>query len=315
MKKILIIIVVTLMSFTLFGCIKNNDVIYTTDDAISLEVLNKEIKMLQLTDLHLAFGISNRDQMTFDLIENLVKSDDYDLIVITGDMVMSPQAPALFKKLVEHMESLKTPWTFVFGNHENDFNHLSELLIHIKDTKYLHFKNGPLIKDGGIGNFKINFIYQDNIIYHAYFLDTKAERKEYTPEEGKYDYLSTAQVSWYEYHVSTDLVESIVFMHIPLRQYINPVDYEGKFLEKMVYAQGVDTGFFNAMLSHGKSKAVFVGHDHLNDFSFVKDGILLAYGRNSGYSAYGNLERGGRHISIKDEVLTTYVIIGSEVTS
>ena len=103
-------------------------------------------------------------------------------------------------------------------------------------------------------------------------------------------------------------------MHIPLRQFINPIDYNGKFLEKQVYAQGVDTGFFDAMVAYDKSKAVFVGHDHLNDFSFIKGRTsYLPYGRNSGYSAYGNLERGGRHIMIKDNIITTYIVLDSEV--
>jgi hypothetical protein len=35
----------------------------------------------------------------------------------------------------------------------------------------------------------------------------------------------------------------------------------------------------------------------------------------SGYTAYGYLERGGRHIEITNEVLTTYVILESEVSS
>lgn len=315
MKKISILILGLFMIFALIGCHNDHEILWTNNDSISLKVSNDTIKILQLTDFHLAFGMSNRDRKTFDLIDNLAKSDTYDLIVITGDMVMTPQAPSVFRKLVKHMESLEMPWTFVFGNHENDFNDYSELLAQLKGTKHLLFKTGPQMLDGGIGNFKIDFIYQNNVIYHAYFLDSKSERAVYTPEEGEYDYLSESQVSWYEDFVSHDLVESIIFMHIPLRQFIDPIDYNGKFLEKQVYAQGVDTGFFDAMVTYDKSKAVFVGHDHLNDFSFIKDNILLAYGRNSGYSAYGNLERGGRHIMIKDNIITTYVILDSEVES
>ena len=70
------------------------------------------------------------------------------------------------------------------------------------------------------------------MIYHAYFLDTKAERDDYTEAEGKYDYLSTSQVSWYENLVSNDTKESIVFMHIPLRQFIDPIDYDGLFFRR-----------------------------------------------------------------------------------
>lgn len=315
MKKISLGLLFVFLIVSMSACQKSNEIIWTDNDAMTIESTDETIKILQVTDLHLAFGISNRDQMTFDLIENLAISDDYDLIVITGDMMMSPQAVLLFKALIKHMEVLEIPWTFVFGNHDNDFNDYSDLLAQLNNTNYLYFKTGLEMEDGGIGNFKINFTYQDDIIYHAYFLDSKAERDTYTEDEGEYDYLSTAQVSWYEDSVTTDLVESIVFMHIPLRQYINPDTYEGNFLEDKVYAQGKDTGFFDAMVLHNMSKAVFVGHDHLNDFTLSKEGILLAYGRNSGYSAYGYLERGGRHIQITDEVITTYVVLESEVSS
>lgn len=314
MKKIFLLLLVFILALSISACQKSNEVIWTDNDVMTIESTDETIKILQVTDLHLAFGISNRDQMTYDLIENLALSDDYDLIVITGDMMMSPHAIPLFKALIKHMEALEIPWTFVFGNHDNDFNDYSDLLAQLNDTNYLYFKTGPEMLDGGIGNFKINFTYQDDIIYHAYFLDSKAERDTYTEDEGEYDYLSTAQVSWYEESVSTDLVESIVFMHIPLRQYIDPVSYDGTFLEDMVYAQGKDTGFFDAMVSNNMSKAVFVGHDHLNDFTLTKDGILLAYGRISGYSSYGNIERGGRHIEINNQVIETYVVFESEVS-
>lgn len=315
MKKIIVFSLFMFIMINLVACTSNDEIAFTDNEAITLEVSDDTIKILQITDLHLAFGISNRDQMTFDLIFNLAKSDDYDLIVITGDMMMSPHAPSLFRGLIKHMESLEIPWTFVFGNHDNDFNEYSELLDQIQDTSYLYYKNGPEMIDGGVGNFKINFVYQDNIIYHAYFLDSKTEREIYTEEEGEYGYLSTAQVEWYENSVSDDLVESVVFMHIPLRQFIDPTTYDGEFLEDKVYAQGIDTGFFDAMVLYDKSKALFVGHDHLNDFTFTKDDILLAYGRISGYTSYGYLERGGRHIEIKDQLITTYVKLESEVSS
>lgn len=72
--------------------------------------------------------------------------------------------------------------------------------------------------------------------------------------------------------------------------------------------------FFDAMVTYNKSKAVFVGHDHLNDFYLMMNGIMLAYGRATGYNGYGNLEKGGRHIEILDNgELETYIILGSEV--
>jgi len=313
MKRLLTALLMMTLVFGLSAC-KPYTIEYTDNDPFTLEIKGDTLKILQVTDLHLAYGIDYRDRKTLELIKNLAKSDDYDLIVITGDLTMSPYAPKLFLSLISHMESLEIPWTFVFGNHETDFHDYEDFLSIIPETEYLMFKVGPEITNGGYGNFKIEFTKNNLPFYNAYFLDSKAERKNYTEEEGEYDYLSLGQVWWYEDHVQTDTVDSLVFMHIPLRQFIDPIDYVGIFNEDKVYAQGVDTGFFNKMVTYGRSKALFVGHDHKNDFYLMMEGIMLAYGRATGYNGYGNLEKGGRHIEIlANKELLTYIILGSEV--
>jgi 3',5'-cyclic AMP phosphodiesterase CpdA len=313
MKKITLFITTILFMFTLTSC-SAYEIEYTDNEPFQIEIKGETLKILQITDLHLAFGFDQRDRKTFQLIEALAKNDDYDLIVITGDLTMSPQAPRLFTKLLNFMETLEIPWTFVFGNHETDFHDYKVFLKRIPDTKYLYFKVGPQIEDGGYGNFKIEFTKNQQPFYHAYFLDSKAEVKDFTEEEGQYGYLSSGQVDWYKDLVQNDTVDSLVFMHIPLRQYMNPVTYFGTFREKKVYAQGKDTGFFDAMVFHQRSKAIFVGHDHLNDFYLYLEDIMLAYGRATGYNGYGDLEKGGRHIEINlDLELITYIIEGSDV--
>ncbi|MFU8792537.1 MAG: metallophosphoesterase [Acholeplasmataceae bacterium] len=287
---------------------------YSDDLVYELTLFSPEIKILQLTDFHLLSGFDHQDRRTFKLIEALIQDDDYDLIVITGDLTMSPFAPWLMRYFVRFMESFETPWTFVFGNHESDLNSYQSIINHMPESEYLYFKVGPQLTNGGYGNFKISFIYEDIPIYHAYFLDTKAERTSYSKIEGKYDYLSEDQVSWYEAHVRQDLAPSSVFMHMPLRQYMDPISYVGIFNEKQVYAQGVDTGFFEVMKTYAMSHAVFVGHDHLNDFYTMVDDIMLAYGRVTGFNAYGNLERGARLITINEnQALSTRIILESEV--
>ena len=316
MKKILVI---GLLSFVIvMGVIyhKNaqNPIEYSDDLAFEIHLSSPEIKILQLTDFHLLSGFDHQDRRTLNLIEALITHDDYDLIVITGDLTMSPFAPQLMAYFIHFMESFETPWTFVFGNHESDANSYQSIINHMPASEYLLFKVGPELSEGGYGNFKISFIYQELHIYHTYFLDTKAERSSYTKVEGKYDYLSEAQVAWYQSHVSNDIASSSVFMHMPLRQYMNPESYVGIFNEKKVYAQGRYTGFFDVMKTYGKSQAVFVGHDHLNDFYTIVDGIMLAYGRVTGFNAYGNLERGARIITLdQNQHLTTHIILESEV--
>lgn len=319
MRKVMLFIVVALSLITLYGC-SQYEIEYTDNTAFQIETKGDGVKILQVTDLHLAYGIDDYDNQTLKLIGAMAKADDYDLIVITGDLTMSPSAPFLFTKIMNYMESLEIPWTFVFGNHEIDFHDYSEFISRIKNTEYLYFKVGPEIVDGGYGNFKVEFTKNNQVFYNAYFLDSKAEREIYTEEEGEYGFLSPAQVAWYEDLVQADTVDSVVFMHIPLRQYIvDPVldvdQYVGIFQENMVYAQGIDTGFYDAMVTYSRSKAIFVGHDHKNDFYILTDDvIMLVYGRATGFNGYGILEKGGRHIEVSAlGVLSTRVVLESEV--
>ena len=314
MKRLLSVILSFCLIWTLSGCTATDTIVFTDDAPFVITVDDGSLDILQLTDLHLTYGIDRRDRMTFDLISDLVAAEDWDLVVLTGDMMMSPSAPRLFRSLASLMEELGTPWTFVFGNHDDDFHDKATLLDAMPATEHLLFKAGPAIEDGGVGNFEIRVESAGDAFAHLYFLDSKSERNDNGSDALDYDYLSTAQIAWYETKVEDDTASSAVFMHIPLQEYGDAVDYDGTFGEDKVYWQGINTGFFDAMVTHGKSLGVFVGHDHLNDFSFMKDGILLAYGRATGYNGYGSLERGGRTIRIDSEGrLTSSIITGEEV--
>jgi predicted MPP superfamily phosphohydrolase len=316
MRRLLAFALSICLTWALAGCTSTHVILHTDDEPFVMTVDDGSLDIIQLTDLHLTYGIDRRDRMTFDLISDLVDAEDWDLVVLTGDMMMSPSAVRLFKSLVRHMESLGTPWTFVFGNHDDDFHDKATLLDAMPATEHLLFKAGPAIEDGGAGNFEIRVGSQTGTFAHLYFLDSKSERDDNGPGALNYDYLSKAQVAWYETKVEDDTAPSVVFMHMPLQEYGDAVDYEGTFGEDKVYWQGINTGFFDAMVTHGKSLGVFVGHDHLNDFSFMKDGILLAYGRATGYNGYGSLERGGRTVRIDSEGrLTSSIITGEEIRS
>ncbi|MBN2540519.1 MAG: metallophosphoesterase [Bacilli bacterium] len=314
MKKLLLVFLLIFM-LNLISCGQDSVTVYTDDEPITLEMQHDTLKILQLTDIHLTYGVDAFDRKTLDEIQTLVQSDDFDLIVISGDMVLSPFGPALFGKLVRFMERLETPWTFVFGNHETDYSDYTDYLRKLQDTEYLYFKVGPEMDQGGYGNFRIVFTQDGIPFYSIYLLDSHAERENYTDEEGEYDYLKESQVDWYVSHVSSDTTDSIMFFHIPLREYIDATGYEGFFLEK-VCPQGVNTGMFDAITTYERTTGVFVGHDHLNDFSLVMDDVLLAYGQITGYSAYGNLDRGGRVIEISSgSVMSSYILLEKDVIS
>lgn len=298
------------------GSTETDDIIYSDDTPFILEMKSDTLKVLQLTDLHLTYGIDDFDRKTLRLISDLIASDDFDFVIITGDMTLSPIGPKLFKKLIDTMEAGKTPWSFIFGNHETDYQSYSDFLNVIpSDTQYLYFKTGPELDEGGVGNFVVEFQKNGTPFYQLIMMDSHAEREIYTEEEGEYDYLKESQIDWYEDKMDNTSVNNLVFMHIPIRQFIESDGYIGIFDEDKVYAQGIDTGFYDACVAYGKTKGIFVGHDHLNDFYLLRDDIILAYGRITGYSAYGNLERGGKVIEIlENQEIVMSLLLESEVT-
>lgn len=306
---------VLLMCFIFMtGCRAPLEPFYTDNEPIVIEMKNTHLKILQLTDIHLTYGIDYNDRMTYRAIETLVLAEAWDLVVFTGDIVMSPLAVPLFNHLVRLMESLETHWTFILGNHDRDYHSAERLLRVTQDTQYLKFKVGPDLGDDSAGNFKITFTQDDEPFYHLYFLDTKSETNH--PERtSKYDFLSVAQVAWYESFVQEDTVDNLVFMHTPLIQFELVENYTGIFGEP-VHPQGLETGFFETVVRHGRTRGIFVGHDHENDFSFMLEGVLLAYGRYTGLNAYGSLELGGRVIEIhENKEMHTTILPLSEVSS
>lgn len=306
-----------LIFFSLFSVVRSQNlstrVRYSDNAPMTLNLRQNKLRVVQFTDLHLSYGFDKNDRKTFDLIKTITKTADPDLVVFTGDQTMSIRAPHLYKKLIKVMENLKTPWTFIFGNHDNDFHSYQRLLnvVEKANTTYLQFKVGPKLDNGGFGNFKINLTFEDLPIYSFYFFDSKAELKKRTNEHlSKYEYLSQAQVEWYKNSVSEDTTKSSVFVHIPLEEYNEASDdniSQGKRGEE-VYMQGKNTGLFSAMVESGKTEAIFVGHDHRNNYLFQKEGITLAYGAASGYNGYGYGKKGARIIDIENNLLSSYLV-------
>lgn len=60
----------------------------------------------------------------------------------------------------------------------------------------------------------------------------------------------------------------------------------GQFQEA-VACSSVNSGVLRTFVSMGDVKAVFMGHDHNNDFCGNLDGIWFCYGGGFGYHGYG----------------------------
>lgn len=80
----------------------------------------------------------------------------------------------------------------------------------------------------------------------------------------------------------------LAYFHIPLPEFsvFNSSSFTG-VKQEGVGSASVNSGFFTTLVEASDVKAVFTGHDHVNDFCGKLKGIHLCYGGGFGYHAYG----------------------------
>lgn len=81
---------------------------------------------------------------------------------------------------------------------------------------------------------------------------------------------------------------ALAFFHIPIPEirYGPFREIFGEYHENVACSL-VNPGVLQTLVSMGDVKAVFIGHDHLNDFCGNLDGIWFCYGGGFGYHGYG----------------------------
>lgn len=80
----------------------------------------------------------------------------------------------------------------------------------------------------------------------------------------------------------------LAYFHIPLPEFasFDSTNYTG-VRQEGISSASVNSGFFTTLVAAGDVKAVFTGHDHVNDFCGELTGIQLCYAGGFGYHAYG----------------------------
>ncbi|GJM97553.1 hypothetical protein PR202_ga14488 [Eleusine coracana subsp. coracana] len=81
---------------------------------------------------------------------------------------------------------------------------------------------------------------------------------------------------------------ALAFFHIPIPEVreLWYTGFKGQYQEG-VACSTVNSGVLGTLVSMGDVKAVFLGHDHLNDFCGSLNGIWFCYGGGFGYHGYG----------------------------
>lgn len=287
------------------------EIVANTADSITLKnTENRPFRVMTFTDMHL----DGKNETSYMTVENLVKNiqrEKPDLVILGGDNVTSAFNKKRARQLGEIFERLGVYWAGILGNHEGD-NALSVSRPEMIEifSSYEHC----LMLEGsdaiwGDGNYSLNLLNADGTLCHTFiFMDTGDEVSEETKAEygipadqSPYDGTKKDQVAWYSSVIAStretygDFVSTVI-VHIPLPQMKTEAEKEeflcGGKLEK-VCASGFDAGLFDAIKQGGSTKTVLFGHDHLNDFGVLCDGIRLEYMQPSGYGSYTALSRLG----------------------
>ena len=292
-------------------------------------------KILLLTDPH--GGDDSHPQLKAG-VDAIVKEANPDLVLLGGDITgchIGCDTPEGLEKyltdLTGMMEEMGIPWAHVYGNH--DYNKgLSNAVQQDIFESFPHCvsKYGP--RDiHGVGNYVLPILYsrRDEVAFNVWAMDSHDDNKEFAREYGLPEdtlfclpkpfgsgYQSDAphidQVIWY-YETSKAIeaaaghsVPGLMYMHIPLLEFQliprNPAECEmvGECRE-IVCSGERNSGLFSACLQRGDVKAIFAGHDHLNDFTGVYCGIRLGNCAGINYDAGSDDDlRGGRVIELDE---------------
>lgn len=233
------------------------------------------------------------------------------------------------KILANLMESLGVYWTVTFGNHDSEaysyFDRESMAEFYSSEEfKYCLFQAGPEDVDG-YGNHVIEVKNSDGLITQAMvMIDSQAyvEDTIIGSIKGTYDNIHPNQVEWYEDEIlrmngenkaingEAETVKTLAFFHIPLVEMddawneFRENDYKDtenfKYIEGIIGEEGRqvccaygEDDLFEKMLELGSTKAMFNGHDHVNNTTFEYKGIIFSYGYSVDYFAYSGIDKLG----------------------
>ncbi len=296
-------------------------VIRKAEDRFDLVLPSRDrVRILQLTDTH--FGTPSdenklKDEATKKLIRQLVDDHQPDLIFHTGDFINNDRDGVLHSAF-DFMNDLGTPWSMVFGNHDHSTGNAGGISL---DDYYARLENHAT----GFHNRSTGG--RD----YCYRLDLRTENaKPFAslfafncggPKTGMI--INETQSEWLMKQLERDKSAGVttpilVMQHIPTVEYKTLFDEKaatGRQGEAVCFEQ--DKGaIFGTYQASGRVKAVFCGHDHVNDYFGDHKGVRLVYGRCTGYSGYGDWQRGARIIDLTqgERAQKTRVVLGKGCT-
>ncbi|KAJ8551918.1 hypothetical protein K7X08_028361 [Anisodus acutangulus] len=291
---------------------------------LRFEGKNGEFRILQVADMHYGDGKTTpcedvlpeqmptcSDVNTTDFIIRMIHAEKPHLIVFTGDNIFGFDAKDAVKSMNAAFApaiSSNIPWAAILGNHDQESTLSREgVMKHIVGMKNtLSQLNPPDILDiDGFGNYNLEVHgiegskLANKSVLNLYFLDSGDYST--VPSIPGYGWIKPSQQFWFQRtskklkktymhnsNAKTSPAPGLAYFHIPLPEYasFDSSNFTGGRQEGISSAS-INSGFFTTMVEAGDVKAVFTGHDHINDFCGKLMDINLCFAGGFGYHAYG----------------------------
>lgn len=264
----------------------------------------KDVKVLQITDTQfvnydkVSHGAASADNLydvyteanfgknALDYIQKAFDSVKPDFIIMTGDNVFGRFDPdgTAFRALVDKLDSLKTPWAAVYGNHDNE-SEMGALWQNeqLSNSQYGMFLQG--VTDGN-GNYTVG-IKQNGTVKRVFcMMDTNACE---LAHEAEANHVTTTtgftddQIAWFKRTLSAikeadATVKVSMAYHVPNYAFVQA---------KEQYADAeadVDTYYYTLGLDVAAKAGDFGSYNVINSDTFA----TFDYNKDSGEKKYDN---------------------------
>ncbi len=253
----------------------------------------KSIQLLQITDIHFNPYRKEKkiDETTKDIVKKLLDITQPHLLAITGDVWNENafgRGLMYLEQAVEFFGSLNIPWLYTWGNHDmlSDYAKGHDILASAKNSMYR----------GGINYGNYHVIVENESGQKLWrFLCLNSNKNGLMDEQRQW-------IQEWSNKNEHEKVHTFMVCHIPIYQYhtiwenkiASGVKFENVCYEK---EQGESLEYLKKVPG---LKACICGHDHVNDYSGVIEGIDLIYGRATGKGGYGSdfVPKGGKLYSL-----------------
>ena len=264
-----------------------------------------------------------------------------DLVVLMGDNACGRSPEDLREVLLRITEPYRVndvPFAFVLGNHDLEWEEgVTDMQVNYdvyRSVPGCLLPEKAQVSAYGDYNLTVKRTDSEEDALNLWFIysGNRAEPR----YNSRYDFVKTEQLDWYKNRAASlreengKTVPAILFQHIPVpeeyrllkRRSILSMLYDG--VQGQDYRQGAyysldkkqgtegylgespcapdyNNGEFDAWKETGDVFAAFFGHDHMNDFVGMVDGIILGQCKTAGFRVYGDgLMQGVRLLELDD---------------